>query len=105
MKRETDSSAYHTSFPLFPFTFSPFPLLPPSLLILVLIFFVTGVVGVVTGSNSLIAVPAMFQFGIEPRVAIATNMFALTFMAMGGTLPFLGNFSQISAKIHIVFRS
>ena len=31
----------------------------------------------------------MFQFGIEPRVALATNMFALTFMSVGGTLPFL----------------
>jgi uncharacterized protein len=46
-------------------------------------------VGVVTGSNSLIAVPVMFQFGIEPRVAIATNMFALVFMSVGGTIPFL----------------
>lgn len=32
----------------------------------------------------------MFQFGIEPRTAIATNMLALTFMSVGGTLPFLG---------------
>ena len=56
---------------------------------LVLIFFVTSVVGVVTGSNSLIAVPAMFQFGIEPRVAVATNMAGLVFMAIGGTIPFL----------------
>lgn len=59
------------------------------LLILVLIFLVTSFVGVVTGSNSLIAVPAMFQFGVAPRVAVATNMFALVFMAIGGTIPFL----------------
>jgi uncharacterized membrane protein YfcA len=32
----------------------------------------------------------MFQFGIDPRIAVATNMFGLTFMAVGGTLPFLG---------------
>lgn len=32
----------------------------------------------------------MFQFGIEPRTALATNMLALTFMSVGGTLPFLG---------------
>ena len=57
--------------------------------ILIAVFFVTSVVGVVTGSNSLIAVPVMFQFGIEPRVAIATNMFALVFMAAGGTIPFV----------------
>jgi len=56
--------------------------------ILIFIFLVTSMIGVVTGSNSLIAVPAMFQVGIEPRVAVATNMFALVFMAIGGTIPF-----------------
>jgi uncharacterized membrane protein YfcA len=61
-----------------------------ALLALVLLFFATSVIGVVTGSNSLITVPAMFLFGIDPRVAVATNMFGLTFMAVGGTLPFLG---------------
>jgi len=57
--------------------------------VLIIVFFLTSVVGVVTGSNSLIAVPAMFQFGIDPRVAVATNMFALVFMSAGGTIPFL----------------
>jgi uncharacterized membrane protein YfcA len=60
-----------------------------ALIILIAVFFLTSVVGVVTGSNSLIAVPAMFQFGIEPRTAVATNMFALVFMAVGGTIPFV----------------
>lgn len=60
-----------------------------SLAILVVLFFVTSVVGVVTGSNSLITVPAMFQFGIDEKVAVATNMFGLTFMAIGGTIPFV----------------
>jgi hypothetical protein len=32
----------------------------------------------------------MFQLGIEPRTALATNMLALTFMSIGGTLPFIG---------------
>lgn len=59
------------------------------LILLVLLFFITSAVGVVTGSNSLITVPVMFQFGIEPRVAVATNMFGLTFMAIGATIPFL----------------
>jgi uncharacterized membrane protein YfcA len=31
----------------------------------------------------------MFQFGIDPKVAVATNMFGLTFMAIGATIPFL----------------
>jgi len=60
-----------------------------ALAVLIIVFFLTSVVGVVTGSNSLIAVPVMFQFGIDPRVAVATNMFALVFMSVGGTIPFL----------------
>ena len=60
-----------------------------SLIILIILFFVTSAVGVVTGSNSLITVPVMFQFGIEPKIAVATNMFGLTFMSIGATIPFL----------------
>lgn len=60
-----------------------------ALVVLIAVFFLTSVVGVVTGSNSLIAVPVMFQLGIEPRVAVATNMFGLVFMAVGGTIPFV----------------
>jgi len=59
------------------------------LIILIVLFFLTSIVGVVTGSNSLITVPVMFQVGIDEKVAIATNMFGLTFMAIGGTIPFL----------------
>jgi uncharacterized protein len=57
--------------------------------ILVILFLVTSFIGVVTGSNSLITVPAMFQFGIDPKVAVATNMFGLTFMSIGASIPFL----------------
>lgn len=60
-----------------------------TLIILIVVFFLTSIIGVVTGSNSLIAVPAMFQAGIDPKVAVATNMFALVFMAIGGTIPFV----------------
>ena len=60
-----------------------------ALIVLIVIFFLTSVVGVVTGSNSLIAVPVMFQVGMDPKVAIATNMFGLVFMAVGGTIPFV----------------
>lgn len=45
--------------------------------------------GVVTGSNSLITLPVMLEFAISPPQAIATNMFALIFMSIGGTIPFL----------------
>jgi len=60
-----------------------------SLIVLIFIFFVTSFVGVVTGGNSLIAVPAMFQFGVDPKVAVATNMFGLTFMSVGASIPFI----------------
>ena len=60
------------------------------LLSLGIIFFLTSIVSVVTGSTSLITVPAMLQFGIEPRSAVATNMLALTLMSIGGSLSFRG---------------
>jgi len=60
----------------------------PKLLILALVFFFTSIISVVTGSTSLITVPVMIQFGIEPHVAVATNMFALIFLSAGGVAPF-----------------
>lgn len=60
-----------------------------ALILLIALVFITSAVGVVTGSNSLIVVPVMFQFGIEPKQAVATNMFGLTFMAIGASIPFL----------------
>jgi uncharacterized membrane protein YfcA len=56
---------------------------------LILLFFATSVIGVVTGGNSLITVPVMFAFGIDEKTAVATNMFGLTFMAIGGAIPFI----------------
>ena len=47
-------------------------------------------ISVVTGSTSLITVPVMIALGIEAHVAVATNMLALTFMSVGGCLPFVG---------------
>lgn len=70
-----------------------------ALIILIVVFFLTSVIGVVTGSNSLIAVPVMFQFDIEPKVAVATNMFGLVFMAVGGTIPFVRQRKIEYAKI------
>ncbi len=60
-----------------------------SIVILIILFFITSVIGVVTGSNSLIAVPVMFEVGVDEKVAVATNMFGLVFMAVGGAIPFL----------------
>lgn len=61
-----------------------------ALIWLAILFFITSAIGVVTGSNSLITVPVMFQFGIEPKIAVATNMFGLLFLSIGGSLPFIG---------------
>jgi uncharacterized protein len=58
------------------------------LLIVAAVFFVTSSVSVVTGSTSLITVPVLIAFGIEPHVAVATNMLALIFLSTGGSLPF-----------------
>jgi uncharacterized membrane protein YfcA len=55
---------------------------------LIAVFFLASVVSVVTGSTSLITVPVMISFGIEAHEAIASNMLALTFMSVGGALPF-----------------
>jgi uncharacterized membrane protein YfcA len=57
---------------------------------LIVVFFLASVISVVTGSTSLITVPVMIALGIEAHVAIATNMLALTFMSVGGSLPFMG---------------
>jgi uncharacterized protein len=63
---------------------------PFELLALIAVFFVTSIVSVVTGSTSLITVPAMLQLGFEPRAAVATNMLALTLLSVGGSLAFRG---------------
>ncbi len=49
-------------------------------------FFLTAVVSFVTGGTSLITVPVMLQCGMDPHVAVATNMLALVFLSLGGSL-------------------
>ena len=61
----------------------------PILFLLVVVFLFTAVISVVTGGTSLITVPVMMQCGMDPHVAVATNMLALIFLSLGGTLPFL----------------
>lgn len=40
---------------------------------LIAVFFLTAVISVVTGGTSLITVPVLMQFGIEPHVAVSAN--------------------------------
>ncbi len=42
--------------------------------------FVVCVLTSATGATSLLTVPLMIQFGVEPRAAIATNMALLVLM-------------------------
>lgn len=60
-----------------------------TIVLLVVVFLFTSIISVVTGSTSLITVPVMIQAGIDARMAVATNMFALIWMSAGGSLPFL----------------
>ena len=60
------------------------------MVVLIVVFLMTAFVSVVTGSTSLISVPALIAAGIEPHVAIATNMLALVFLSVGGSLSFAG---------------
>lgn len=62
---------------------------PTVLTFLAVVFFLTAIVSVVTGGTSLITVPVMMQFGIDSHISVATNMFALIFLSLGGSLPFL----------------
>jgi uncharacterized protein len=45
-----------------------------------------GAVCVATGCTSLLTVPLLIWFGLDPKVAVATNMVALTFLSLGGSL-------------------
>jgi uncharacterized membrane protein YfcA len=55
---------------------------------LTLMMLMTGAVGAITGGNSLINVPLMITVGMSPRQAVATNMFAVTFMTISATARF-----------------
>jgi hypothetical protein len=65
-------------------------MLVSQILILAMVFLAASIISVISGSTSLITVPVMLAFGIEPHIAIATNMLGLTLMSIGGTLPFIG---------------
>jgi uncharacterized membrane protein YfcA len=61
---------------------------PSQIAVLTALMLVTGAVGAITGGNSLINVPLMITVGMSPRAAVATNMFAVTFMTISATARF-----------------
>jgi uncharacterized membrane protein YfcA len=60
-----------------------------ALVCLIAVFVLTSFISVVTGGTSLITVPVMMQLGMNPHIAVATNMLTLIFLSIGGTVPFL----------------
>ncbi len=78
-----------------------------ALVCLITVFAFTAFISVVTGGTSLITVPVMIQLGIDPHVAVATNMLSLIFLSLGGTVPFLkGEFiprTRLPALISLTF--
>lgn len=59
-----------------------------TLVALTILYFVVSVVSVVTGGGTLVQVPALIAFGMAPRAAVATNMFAVTWMTAAATARF-----------------
>lgn len=52
------------------------------------VYFCVSVVTVVTGGGTLVQVPALIAFGLAPRTAVATNMFAIMWMSASATARF-----------------
>lgn len=67
---------------------TPYSMTVSELSLLCLVFFVTGIVSVVTGGTSLITVPVLLSYGVEPRTALATNMFVLVWLSAGAAMLF-----------------
>lgn len=55
---------------------------------LCVIGWVAATLGAIAGGNSLLTVPAMVLFGMSPQAAVATNMFAITFLCVGASARF-----------------
>jgi uncharacterized membrane protein YfcA len=62
---------------------------PGRLAALAAICLVAGAIGAITGGNSLLTVPAMLLLGVEPRVAVGTNMLGVVFLSGGAAVRFL----------------
>jgi uncharacterized membrane protein YfcA len=52
------------------------------------VYFAVSIISVATGGGSLVQVPALIAFGVAPRVAVATNMFAVTWMTLSAMARF-----------------
>jgi uncharacterized membrane protein YfcA len=57
--------------------------------IVVAVGFVVSILSVSVGGTGLIMVPLMIALGLDPRVAVATNKFAILFLSITGSATFL----------------
>lgn len=74
-----------------------------SILILCIIALIASVYGVTVGGISLITVPLLISFGMLPKQAIATNMFALIFLSISGSFGFRKKIKPEHLKMVIWF--
>lgn len=56
--------------------------------LLAVVAFVSAALGAITGSTSLVTVPAMIFVGMDPKTAVGTNMLTLVFLSAGATFRF-----------------
>ncbi|MBU2045028.1 MAG: TSUP family transporter [Candidatus Omnitrophica bacterium] len=59
-----------------------------SIFIVCIVSFIASIVGVSIGGTSLITIPVLIWLGMIPNKAVATNMFALIFLSISGTIGF-----------------
>jgi len=52
------------------------------------VYYIAGIISVSVGGTSLITVPILVSLGMDPKTAIATNMFALIFVSISGAVGF-----------------
>jgi uncharacterized membrane protein YfcA len=62
-------------------------------ILVVAVGFLVSIVSVSVGGTALITVPLLIWLGMEPRVAVATNKFAILFLSVSGAMTFLRSVS------------
>ncbi len=65
--------------------------------------FAVSIISVSIGGTSLLTVPFLIWLGMNSKNAVATNMFALTFLSLSGALSFKRKIEPINIKMISVF--
>lgn len=59
-----------------------------NIIIASIIYYLAGIISVSVGGTSLATIPLLIFLGMDPKTAIATNMFTLVFMSLSGVIGF-----------------